>query len=254
MMRQMAYLEVSKLPPLAQEKGRRHAGTCLVTVFAIPTVTDFSRKSAIAAEDTVVATIKVATTVATTTMADVPMIDTIIDITTAMSTAEAIGTAIATIVVVLTVATMTTADVTMNALELTAVEVTAAMIVTAATETEVTDAAVAISVEDSDPNTDGVAGSDKDSETIATTCKTTLLLAGTKTTLHDLEGICIQNITRKVREYVEWCPDCQENRTDRSRRYGELLPINSKAQPYHTVAWDFVVALPNNSLCYPNSH
>ncbi|KAI1372299.1 hypothetical protein F4677DRAFT_449617 [Hypoxylon crocopeplum] len=67
---------------------------------------------------------------------------------------------------------------------------------------------------------------------------------GPKRMLHDLEGVCIQNITRKVKEYVEWCPDCQENRTDISRKYGELLPINSKAQPYHTVAWDFIVALP----------
>lgn len=70
---------------------------------------------------------------------------------------------------------------------------------------------------------------------------------GPKRMIQDLDGVSIQNMSRKVREYVNWCPNCQDNKTDRTKPLGELKPIKSPAIPYHTVAWDFIIGLPRIS-------
>jgi hypothetical protein len=41
-----------------------------------------------------------------------------------------------------------------------------------------------------------------------------------------------------------YCPTCQHNRTLRERPYGELQPIWTVSIPYHTIAMDFILALP----------
>lgn len=70
---------------------------------------------------------------------------------------------------------------------------------------------------------------------------------GPKRMIHDLDGVAIQNLNRKARQYVQHCPTCQENRIDRSKPYGELQPINSPGIPFHIVTWDFIVKLPTIS-------
>ena len=54
----------------------------------------------------------------------------------------------------------------------------------------------------------------------------------------------VPRLSRKLRRYLEHCPLCQLNQTKRHRPYGELVPITSPPTPFHTIAIDFIVALP----------
>lgn len=70
---------------------------------------------------------------------------------------------------------------------------------------------------------------------------------GPERMLHDLDSIAIPSLTRKVKDYVEHCPDCRQNRTNRQKEPGSLHPIQAEPFPYHTVTLDFIVGLPQVS-------
>jgi hypothetical protein len=57
-------------------------------------------------------------------------------------------------------------------------------------------------------------------------------------------SIFIRNLSKHLRTYIEHCASCQLNQTKRHLPYGELYPIATPAIPFHTIAIDFVVALP----------
>ena len=59
-----------------------------------------------------------------------------------------------------------------------------------------------------------------------------------------LESIYMPRMSRKLRQYIKHCPSCQLNQTKRHRPYGELMPLSTPNVPFHTIAMDFVVALP----------
>lgn len=56
--------------------------------------------------------------------------------------------------------------------------------------------------------------------------------------------VFIRHLAKNLRAYIAHCPACQLNQTKRHRPYGSLVPITTPAIPFHTIAMDFVVALP----------
>ena len=58
------------------------------------------------------------------------------------------------------------------------------------------------------------------------------------------DTLYIPRLSRKIRQYIEHCPSCQLTQTKRHRPYGELMPVTSPPQPFHTIAMDFILALP----------
>ena len=59
-----------------------------------------------------------------------------------------------------------------------------------------------------------------------------------------LNAVYIPRMSRKLHLYLKHCPSCQLNQTKRHRPYGELRPLSTPDLPFHTLAMDFVVALP----------
>ena len=59
------------------------------------------------------------------------------------------------------------------------------------------------------------------------------------------ETVYIPSLSRKLRLYLRHCPECQLNQTKRHSQYGEMVPISTSAMPFHTIAMDFVLALPD---------
>ena len=59
-----------------------------------------------------------------------------------------------------------------------------------------------------------------------------------------LSEFYIFNISKKLKEYITYCPDCQSRRTPRHRPFGSLQPILTPAIPFHTLTLDFILALP----------
>ena len=57
-------------------------------------------------------------------------------------------------------------------------------------------------------------------------------------------SIFIKGLSKQLQTYLKHCPECQLNQTLRHPTYGELNPIASPAIPFHTIAMDFIVALP----------
>ena len=57
-------------------------------------------------------------------------------------------------------------------------------------------------------------------------------------------SVYLRHLAKHLRSYIEHCPDCQLNQTKRHKPYGSLLPIDRPAIPFHTIAMDFIVALP----------
>ena len=55
----------------------------------------------------------------------------------------------------------------------------------------------------------------------------------------------ITRLARKVKNHVKQCETCRRNQTDRQKPHGEMIPIQTPAIPFHTIAMDFVVGLPN---------
>lgn len=67
---------------------------------------------------------------------------------------------------------------------------------------------------------------------------------GLERTAKELEGYCIPKLTKRLTDYINHCPACLRNATLRSRPHGELQPIRTAPRPFHTIAMDFIVALP----------
>ena len=57
-------------------------------------------------------------------------------------------------------------------------------------------------------------------------------------------SVYIRQLSRRLRSYIMHCPDCQVFQTARHSPYGSLNPIVTPAIPFHTLAMDFVVELP----------
>jgi hypothetical protein len=57
-------------------------------------------------------------------------------------------------------------------------------------------------------------------------------------------NIYIRQLAKRLRTYIEHCPECQVNQTKRHRPYGSLQPIHAPPIPFYTITMDFVVALP----------
>ena len=57
-------------------------------------------------------------------------------------------------------------------------------------------------------------------------------------------SIYLRHMAKSLRSYIEHCPECQLNQTKRHAPYGNMVPIDRPAIPFHTVAMDFIVALP----------
>ena len=54
----------------------------------------------------------------------------------------------------------------------------------------------------------------------------------------------IFDMSKKLKTYLAHCPDCSSRRTPRHRPYGSLQPILTPSRPFHTLAIDFILALP----------
>ena len=59
-----------------------------------------------------------------------------------------------------------------------------------------------------------------------------------------VDTVFIPRLSGKLRRYIQHCPSCQLSQTKRHRPYGELMPITSPPQPFHTIAMDSIVGLP----------
>lgn len=60
------------------------------------------------------------------------------------------------------------------------------------------------------------------------------------------QNFYIFRISTLLREYISHCAECQSRRTPRHRPYGSLQPILSPPRPFHTLAMDFILALPSS--------
>lgn len=57
-------------------------------------------------------------------------------------------------------------------------------------------------------------------------------------------SVYIRGLSKHLHIYLKHCPECQLNQTKRHPTYGELNPIATPPIPFHTIAIDFIVALP----------
>ena len=57
-------------------------------------------------------------------------------------------------------------------------------------------------------------------------------------------SIYIRGLSKHLQIYLKHCPNCQLNQTKRHPTYEELNPITTPPIPFHTIAIDFIVALP----------
>ena len=60
------------------------------------------------------------------------------------------------------------------------------------------------------------------------------------------ETLYLHRLSRRLRLYIAKCHACQQNQIKRHRPYGSLVPITPPPIPFHTIAMDFVLALPEN--------
>ena len=59
-----------------------------------------------------------------------------------------------------------------------------------------------------------------------------------------VDTVYLHRMARRLRKYIDACPQCEINQVMRHKPYGALNPIQTLELPYHTVAMDFIVALP----------
>ena len=57
-------------------------------------------------------------------------------------------------------------------------------------------------------------------------------------------SLYIRHLSKRLRQYIAHCPQCQVSQTKRHLPYGSLVPIAAPSIPFHTIAMDFIVALP----------
>lgn len=67
---------------------------------------------------------------------------------------------------------------------------------------------------------------------------------GVQKMLATLDSVHFHQKTWNVRKYVQHCPACKANQTDRHSPPGELNPIRAHPQPFHTITMDFFGGLP----------
>ena len=60
----------------------------------------------------------------------------------------------------------------------------------------------------------------------------------------------IRSLSRQLRDYLRHCSKCQLYQTRRHMEHGSLQPITSPPMPFHTLAIDFVLALPRSAKGY----
>lgn len=61
------------------------------------------------------------------------------------------------------------------------------------------------------------------------------------------ETIYISRLSRQLKKYIGHYPEYLRNQTRRHQPYGDLTNIPAPAIPFHTVAMDFIVALPTTT-------
>lgn len=61
-----------------------------------------------------------------------------------------------------------------------------------------------------------------------------------------VNSVFIRHLAKRLRAYITHCPDCQVFQTTRHATYGSLTPVMTPAIPFHTVAMDFVIELPES--------
>ena len=59
-----------------------------------------------------------------------------------------------------------------------------------------------------------------------------------------------RKLTRRLRRYLQHCHECNLNQTKRHAPYGSLTPILTPPIPHHTIAMDFILALPTTRSGY----
>ena len=60
-----------------------------------------------------------------------------------------------------------------------------------------------------------------------------------------VNSVFVRHLARRLRLYIQHCPDCQALRTVRHAEFGSLTPVVTPSIPFHSVALDFVVELPD---------
>ncbi|KAI0998999.1 hypothetical protein K3495_g9197 [Podosphaera aphanis] len=58
------------------------------------------------------------------------------------------------------------------------------------------------------------------------------------------QALFINNLSKKIINYIRYCPDCTKNKTLRHKPYGYLQPIESPSKIHDTIGIDFILALP----------
>ena len=53
-------------------------------------------------------------------------------------------------------------------------------------------------------------------------------------------------MSKDVRSYIKNCPECQRNRTHRHPQHGNLAPLPTPPEPFHTVSIDLITDLPED--------
>ena len=57
-------------------------------------------------------------------------------------------------------------------------------------------------------------------------------------------SLCVYQLSRRLKQYIKYCQPCQKSQTRRYKPYNKLQPILTPGIPFHTVAMDFVLAMP----------
>jgi RNase H-like domain found in reverse transcriptase/Reverse transcriptase (RNA-dependent DNA polymerase)/Chromo (CHRromatin Organisation MOdifier) domain/Integrase zinc binding domain len=70
---------------------------------------------------------------------------------------------------------------------------------------------------------------------------------GRERMLKDLDNLSIHRKSYLVRKYVQHCPVCELNRTERQATIGDYEPIRTESIPMRNIAIDFIVGLPSVS-------
>lgn len=64
------------------------------------------------------------------------------------------------------------------------------------------------------------------------------------------ESLYFNKLAKRLRTYLQHCPVCQLLSVKRHKPYGQLQHIDTPQQPYHSIAMDFVVDLPQHKHGY----
>ncbi|KAI1005443.1 hypothetical protein K3495_g2775 [Podosphaera aphanis] len=58
------------------------------------------------------------------------------------------------------------------------------------------------------------------------------------------QAFFLNNLSKKMINYIRYCPDCTKNKTLRHKPYGYLQLIKSSSKIHDTIGIDFILALP----------